>query len=95
MIRKLLVYDSYTLFWQKLRFEIFGRVRGGPPRSIFSDFGDQKKKKKVVANSLRMVQFSEKINKIFLPKVDLGDLGDQGLDFAIFRPPRLPEKGRY
>ena len=38
MIRKLLVYDSYTLFWQKLRFEIFGRVRGGTPRSIFSDF---------------------------------------------------------
>ena len=39
MIRKLLVYDSYTLFWQKLRFEIFGRVRGGTPRSIFSDSG--------------------------------------------------------
>ena len=38
LIRKLLVYDSYTLFWQKLRFEIFGRVRGGTPRSIFSDF---------------------------------------------------------
>ena len=37
MIRKLLVYDSYTLFWQKLRFEIFGRVRGGAPRLIFSD----------------------------------------------------------
>ena len=37
-MRKLLVYDSYTLFWQKLRFEIFGRVRGGTPRSIFSDF---------------------------------------------------------
>ena len=38
LIRKLLVYDSYTLFWQKLRFEIFGRVRGGTPMSIFSDF---------------------------------------------------------
>ena len=55
-------------------------------------------KKKSLCHGLRMVQFSEKINKNNLPKVDLGDLGDlgdQGLDFAIFRPPRLPEKGRY
>merc|ERR1712173_114030 len=35
---KVVIYDSYTLFWQKLRFEIFGRVRGGTPMSIFSDF---------------------------------------------------------
>ena len=63
MIRKLFGYNSYTLFWQKIRFEIFGRLRGGYPKVIFSDFGDKKKKKKVVANGLRMVQFSEKINK--------------------------------
>ena len=41
------------------------------------------KKKKSCCHGLRMVQFSEKINKNNLPKVDLGDLGDlgdQGLD---------------
>ena len=41
---------------------------------------------------------ARKSKKKYLPKVDLGDLGDfgdQGLDFAIFRSPRLPEKGRY
>ena len=45
LIRKLFGYNSYTLFWQKIRFEIFGRLRGGYPKVIFSDFGDQKKKK--------------------------------------------------
>ena len=36
-----------------------------------SQNGDQKKKKKVVANGLKMVQFSEKINKKNYQKLTL------------------------
>ena len=41
LIQKLFVYNSYTLFWQKIRFEIFWGVRGGPRSWDFQiwDFG--------------------------------------------------------
>ena len=69
LIRKLFVYNSYTLFWQKIRFEIFGRLRGGTPRSYFQILVTKKKKKKLLPMASEWSNSARKSIKKSWPKI--------------------------